>query len=81
MAQHPNKQKPYISVIHIGWDDINFGNSKDKNEKQSAEGFISVGKTYANHGNEVFISIFGKANIRLSTTIRRTNAEWHVLCL
>lgn len=74
------KQKPDISVRHIGSNNVSFRDSVD-NESRNAGEIISIGKTCSSHGSEVFISlILLKASIKLSAVIRKINDELCVLC-
>ena len=81
MIPHLNAQKPDISVIHIGGNNINVKDINDINVKRIAEDIINIGKKCANFGSEVFISsILVKRIIRLNSVIRKINDELEELC-
>ena len=78
---HLNAQKPDVSVIHIGCNNISFKYLNDINVKRIAEDIINIGKRCANFGSEVFISsTLIKRNIRLNSVIRKINDELQELC-
>ena len=81
VVPHLNAQKPDVSVIHIGGNNINFKGIDDTNVKRIAEDIINTGKKGTNFGSEVFISsILIKRNIRVNSVVRKINNELQELC-
>ena len=76
LVPHLNAQKPGVSVIHIGGNNVNFKGINDINVQSIAEDMMNIGKKYANFSIKVFISsILSKINIRLNSVIRKINDE------
>ena len=81
VVSHINYQKPDVSVIYTGGNNINFKGVNDINVKRIAENMINIGKKCANFGSEVFISsILIKRNTRLNSVTRKINDELRELC-
>ena len=76
VTPHLETQKPDISIIHVGGNNINYKNLEDINVDEISENIANVGKKCASFNSTVFISsILVKKNIRVSGVIRRVNGK------
>ena len=76
VTPHLETQKPDISIIHVGGNNINYKNLEDINVDEISENIANVGKKCASFNSTVFISsILVKKNIRVSGVIRRVNEK------
>ena len=74
VTPHLETQKPDISTIHVGGNNINYKNLEDTNVGEIFENIADVGKKCASFNSTVFISsILVKKNVRVSTIIRSVN--------
>ena len=81
VTPHLETQKPDISIIHVGGNNINYKNLEDINVDEISENIANVGKKYASFNSTVFISsILVKKNVRVSAIIRRVNEKLQDLC-
>ena len=81
VTPHLETQKPDISVIHVGGNNINYKNLEDINVDDISENIANVGKKCASFSSTVFISsILVKKNVRVSAVIRRVNETLQDLC-
>ena len=81
VTPHLETQKPDISIIHVGGNNINYKNLEDINIDEISENIANVGKKCASFSSTVFISsILVKKNVRVSAVIRRVNEKLQDLC-
>ena len=81
VTPHLETQKPDISIIHVGGNNINYKNLEDINVGEIFENIANVGKKCASFNSTVFISsILVKKNVRVSTIIRSVNEKLQDLC-
>ena len=81
VTPHLETQKPDISMIHVGDNNINYKNLEDINVDEISENIANVGKKCASFNSTVFISsILVKKNVRVSVIIRRVNEKLQDLC-
>ena len=81
VTPHLETQKPDISIIHVGGNNINYKNLEDINVDGISENIANVGKKCASFNSTVFISsILVKKNVRVSAVIRRVNEKLQDLC-
>ena len=81
MTPHLETQKPDISIIHVGGNNINYKNLEDINVDEISENIANVGKKCARFSSTVFISsILVKKNVSVSAVIRRVNEKLQDLC-
>ena len=81
VTPHLETQKPDISIIHVGGNNINYKNLEDINVDEISENIANVGKKCASFSSTVFISsILVKKNVRVSAVIRRVNEKLQDLC-
>ena len=74
---HLEAQKPDISIIHVGGNNVNLKNSEDINVDEISENIVNV----ASFNGTVFISsILVKKNYRVIAVIRRVNEKLQDLC-
>ena len=81
VTPHLKAQKPNISIIHVGGNNVNLKNLEDINVDEISENIVNVGKKCASFNSTVFISsILVKKNYRVSAVIRRVNEKLQDLC-
>ena len=81
VTPHLEAQKPDISIIHVGGNNVNLKNLEDINVDEISENIVNVGKKCASFNSTVFISsILVKKNYRVSAVIRRVNEKLQDLC-
>ena len=81
VTPHLETQKPDISIIHVGGNNINYKNLEDINVDEISENIANVGEKCASFNSTMFISsILVKKKVRVSAVIRRVNEKLQDLC-
>ena len=81
VTPHLETQKPDISIIHVGGNNINYKNLEDVNVDKISESIVNIGKKCASFNSTVFISsILVKKNFKVSAVIRKVNEKLEELC-
>ena len=77
------EEKPDITVIHIGSNEVDNRNCETLDIKETAQRIINIGRKCKDSGvSEVVISsILVKRNFKITKTIRKINDELRELCL
>ena len=77
VTPHLEAQKPDISIIHVGGNNVNLKNLEDINVNEISENIVNVGKKCASFNSTMFISsILVKKNYRVSVVIKRVNQKF-----